>query len=129
MIKNNKERGFTLIELLIVIGIISILAAAIIVAVSPGDQLDRAREATVRAQMQAIATAMYYCEVEGETNCGPDDGDPAKLISDGDFGDVDFPDINHPRDCDYKASWSGGRVTVEEDATGCTAVWTTPITY
>ncbi len=126
MLINKKESGFTLIELLIVIGIIAILAAAIIVAVSPGDQLEAAREATVKAQMQAIATAMYYCEVEGESDCGPDSGPEA--IGHGDFGDVDLPDVNHPvTTCGYEAEWDGTRVKVDETGTGCTGVG--PITY
>ncbi len=100
----NKKQGFTLIELLIVIGIIAILAAAIIVAISPGDQLEKARESTVEAQMQSIATAAYNCLVEeegAEGNCG--------------YGDLDLPDVTHPlAACDYDIDWSGGRVNVQE---------------
>ena len=107
-----KEKGFTLIELLIVIGIISILAAAIIVAISPGEQLQNARKATVEAQMQSIATAAYNCLVSAEgvtASCG--------------YGDLDLPDINHPiSTCSYTITWSGaGRVTVNEVITATPA--------
>ncbi len=106
MIKNNRERGFTLIELLIVIGIISILATAIIVAISPGEQLDRARRATIEAQMQSVATAAYNCLIDEEgvtTNCT--------------YADLDLPDINHPIEGgSYDISWSGGRVIVDDES-------------
>lgn len=48
-----------MIELLIVIGIIAILAAAIIIAVAPGDQMERAQRASVESQMQSIGTAVH----------------------------------------------------------------------
>lgn len=54
-----REKGFTLIELLIVVGIIAILAAAIIIAVSPGEQLGEAQATARQAQMQSIGTAIY----------------------------------------------------------------------
>ena len=56
--KNNKK-GFTLIELLIVIGIIAILAAAIISAINPGRQFEQARNATRWSNMNSIANAVY----------------------------------------------------------------------
>ncbi len=119
--KRKNLSGFTLIELLIVIGIIAILAAAIIVAVSPGDQIQSAREATTKAQMQAIATAIYFCEVEADkTSCGGIGFEDPEIH--GDFADVDLPDINHPLGCDYEAKWTaatGGRVEVQQ-ADACT---------
>jgi len=56
--KNNKK-GFTLIELLIVIGIIAILAAAIIIAINPGEQFKQARNATRWSHMNSIANGVY----------------------------------------------------------------------
>ncbi len=53
------NRAFTLIELLIVIGIIAILAAAIIVAISPGQQLAQARNTTRRNHINSLQTALY----------------------------------------------------------------------
>ncbi len=107
--KRNSLSGFTLIELLIVIGIIAILAAAIIVAVSPGDQLDRTRKATVKAQMQSVSTAAYNCRLEKS------EGECLTL------GDVDLPTpIEHPHDdCTYNFNWTTeGRVEVWEVASG-----------
>ncbi len=76
--KRNSLSGFTLIELLIVIGIIAILAAAIIIAVSPGDQLERTRQATVKTQMQSVSTVAYNCRLEAsEGDC--DDLDKVDL--------------------------------------------------
>ncbi len=98
------EKGFTLIELLIVIGIIAILAAAIIIAVAPGEQLANAREAAIKAQMQSVATAAYNCLIEkdGTTACET-------------VGDLDIPTPDHPVDGgSYSLSWAGGRVTVSD---------------
>ncbi len=61
-----KQRGFTLIELLIVVGIIGILAAAIIVAITPGERLQEAREAARNAHKQAIAMAVHMAVIDGE---------------------------------------------------------------
>jgi len=62
MIKNKK--GFTLIELLIVIAIITILAAAIVVGINPGQRFRAARNATRWSHMNSIATAVYSYAVE-----------------------------------------------------------------
>ncbi len=61
-----KSEGFTLIELLLVIGIIAVLAAAIIVAISPGEQLEDARSAREAAQASSIAMSMWECRMETE---------------------------------------------------------------
>ncbi len=58
MIKK-KEKGFTLIELLIVIGIIAILAAAVIIAINPGQQFKQARNATRWSHMNSVANSVY----------------------------------------------------------------------
>jgi prepilin-type N-terminal cleavage/methylation domain-containing protein len=62
----NKIKGFTLIELLIVIGIIAILAAAIIVAITPGQRLQDARDATMESHQQAIGTAVHLTILDNE---------------------------------------------------------------
>ena len=57
MKKNN--RGFTLIELLVVIGIITILASAVIIAINPGEHFRQARNATRWSHMNASMSAVY----------------------------------------------------------------------
>ncbi len=57
--ENKKEKGFTLIELLIVIGIIAILAAAVIIAINPGQQFKQARNATRWSHMNSVVNATY----------------------------------------------------------------------
>ncbi|MBZ1356581.1 MAG: type II secretion system GspH family protein [Candidatus Nealsonbacteria bacterium] len=61
--KNNKK-GFTLIELLIVIGIITILASAVIVAINPGRHFQQARNATRWSHMNSIVSAVYTFSVD-----------------------------------------------------------------
>jgi len=83
----NNLKGFTLIELLLVVGIIAVLAAAIIVAISPGEQIQDAREATEHAQAQAIATSMWQCLL--------DEGSTGSCES---WTDLDIPVPDHPED-------------------------------
>ena len=54
-----KDKGFTLIELLIVIGIIAILAAAVIIAINPGRQFEQARNASRWSHLNSIVNVIY----------------------------------------------------------------------
>ncbi len=68
IIRNKKDKrllkqslsitGFTLIELLIVIGIIAILAGAVIIAINPGQQFQQARDATREAHINALHNSL-----------------------------------------------------------------------
>ncbi len=78
--KLKKEEGFTLIELLIVIGIIAILAAAVIITITPGERLKDARESTRASHMVAIGNAFHI-----------------KVVEDGDIDSID--DILDHADC------------------------------
>ncbi len=56
--------GFTLIELLIVIGIISVLAAIIFVAVDPARRFAEARNAQRWSEANAVLNAILKCTVD-----------------------------------------------------------------
>jgi len=60
----DKNQGFTLIELLIVIGIIAILAAAVIVSINPGQQFEQARNTTRWNHINSLTNALYGYTVE-----------------------------------------------------------------
>ncbi len=59
--KTNRE-GFTLIELLIVIAIIGILAGIVLAVLNPGRQRQRAREGTLRANVNKLCLAYASCK-------------------------------------------------------------------
>jgi prepilin-type N-terminal cleavage/methylation domain-containing protein len=58
------KKGFTLIELLIVIGIVAILAAAVIITITPGQRLAEARDATRERHLHALQTSIYVYAVD-----------------------------------------------------------------
>ena len=59
-----KNKGFTLIELLVVIGIITILATIVLVAINPARQFAQARDTTRRNDMYQILNAIYQYAVD-----------------------------------------------------------------
>ncbi len=63
MQRNNTSKGFTLIELLIVIGIIAILAVAVIIAINPGEQFRQARNATRDIHIDSVGKAILSYQI------------------------------------------------------------------
>ena len=53
------KKGFTLIELLIVIGIISILAGIVLVAVNPAQQFGKANDSERKSEIGTLLSAVY----------------------------------------------------------------------
>ncbi len=73
--KISKNKGFTLIELLIVIGIIAVLAAAVIIAINPGHQFVQARNAARNSHIDSIKKAVVSYQIYNQGNnpsCIPD---------------------------------------------------------
>lgn len=74
-----QKKGFTLIELLIVIGVISILAAIIFVAVDPARRLAEARNAERWSSVNSILNAYLKYTVD---NAG---SEPVTLVADDEY--------------------------------------------
>lgn len=55
-LKRFSTKGFTLIELLIVIAILGVLAAAVLVAINPGQRIAAARNSRVKADLVALGS-------------------------------------------------------------------------
>ena len=60
--------GFTIIELVLVIGIISLLAATVIVAMTPGKEMREARNTLRENDIQSILTATYEYAIDHDGN-------------------------------------------------------------
>jgi len=68
MTKIVSKKGFTLLEILLVVGIISILAGIVILAINPTKQLGDTRNAQRRSDVLTILNAIYqYTLDEGHT--------------------------------------------------------------
>jgi len=64
MAKNTFKKGFTLLEILLVVGIISILAGIVIVAINPSKQIAMARNTERKSDLKQINSALqqYYID-------------------------------------------------------------------
>jgi prepilin-type N-terminal cleavage/methylation domain-containing protein len=89
------KSGFTLLEILLVVGIISILAGIVILAINPTKQLGDTRNAQRRADVLTIINAVYQysldndgaiptvIDVKNDNYCASDNGvDVSELESD-----------------------------------------------
>jgi prepilin-type N-terminal cleavage/methylation domain-containing protein len=70
-ISHRSKKGFTLIELLIVIVIIGILAGVLLTVISPAKQQRKAKEASMRSNVEKMCLALHACgsSTEDSTRC------------------------------------------------------------
>lgn len=66
------RKGFTLIELLVVIGILAVLLAITLIAVNPGEQLEKSEDTQRRADINSTLNAInqYMIDNNGQVPAG-----------------------------------------------------------
>lgn len=77
MNKSSNQTGFTLLEVLLVVGIISLLAGIVVLAINPSKQLGDTRNATRRADVNTILNAIYQYEIDNNGSVPPVGGGSA----------------------------------------------------
>jgi len=140
------KKGFTLIELLVVIGILAVLLAITLIAINPGQQLERGDDIKRQSDVTQILNAIgqYMVDNNGQLPPGTISNDPATptaisstgigaafcnaLVTEYIAGLPSDPATNNGADitdCDLAAGWDTGyriyqatnnRVTVEAPA-------------
>jgi type IV pilus assembly protein PilA len=67
----SSSKGFTLIELLVVIAIIGVLAAAVLVAINPGQRIAATRNARIRSDLNNMGNAanIFNTDMGLNPNC------------------------------------------------------------
>jgi prepilin-type N-terminal cleavage/methylation domain-containing protein len=96
-----KNKAFTLIELLIVIGIIAILAAAVIIAINPGQQFAQARNSTRENHANSLSNALLSYSIGNQGNF-PTEVTPLLL----EICNTGNQEPGHTVDCNNKADLS-----------------------
>jgi prepilin-type N-terminal cleavage/methylation domain-containing protein len=83
------KKAFTLLEILLVIGIIALLAAALIIAINPGRQFAKTRNTQRWSDVNAILSAVIQnmSDNKGKFNCAAGDipATPTEMASTGGY--------------------------------------------
>jgi prepilin-type N-terminal cleavage/methylation domain-containing protein len=87
------NRGFTLVELLVVIGVLAILATVVLLAVNPGEQLARARDADRISAVAQLGRVLQKYYVSRGSFQGVDHGRSWMNGLSG-AGEINFPPKN-----------------------------------
>jgi len=106
MSKKVRAKGFTLLEILLVVGIISILAGIVILAINPTKQLGDTRNAQRRSDVLTILNAIYQYSIDNNgaipTGITTGDCNLTKQIDNGAGGSgIDLYSVLVGSDSDY----------------------------
>lgn len=125
---DSSSSGFTLIELLVVIAVIGVLAAGILIAIDPLEQIRRAQDSSTKEQTAAVGRAVeayYINSVAGSSATGSYPAETTAWLTTALAGDFKVTPTGNSTACGTGRALSGGFCLDADAAAPSFVVYTT----